>query len=368
MLVRENFYSTLEATLNKYFSAQGEDCYRVGNSFEFAKGFIYTHINAIISKNPSIAVKNFLLTEYTTRNFYKRLIAIAYINFLLNTRGFFANKKLTSINGAYLKSDILIYPCNKKIRIFNFKENYVDVVVKDSFPVSYIEKEIVFRQGIVSNHILPIISRSQSSYREKVINGKPLARIVNDVLYTEYRKLSYKILMKEISNQINIVNTTNYLSGLKKILTSKANDQVSHIFNATIDILTSYATEYLTEIQVVLSHGDFHHGNIWIENDTNHIFIIDFETCNERSIYYDYYTLFYNLRTYSFDENLKTVINNAENYESQCLLKSQIAVVLIEDIVFQTDEIEFFNNEHRLRELLSYHKKIENIIKEFYLS
>ncbi len=366
MLKREELYTTIERTLNRYFGFNEHQILKT-QSKSNGRNFAYTYerLNAIISKVPEKKVKEFLYTEYSTKQFFKRLLAQVYLRILLNTRGFFADKVLKNDVGTELESYILIYPCNKKIRIFNFKDNYVDVLVKDGFSNDLIAKEIEFREKHHSPHILPIRSKTQNSYREEIIDGIPLARITDKKKYKELLNQTLKILNSEISTYEKNIGTKEYVDKLKDKLYKKISGAELENLKETYENLSQIVLDSFNEIPVVLSHGDLQYGNVWVENRTEKIYIIDFETYSERSRFYDPYTLFHNLRSFNFHATMISLLNK----EGSEVIGNEniggiLALVLMEDFLFKADELVLFCNNSQKKEILYYNAKVTKVITQ----
>jgi len=134
MLKRESFYEINEKTLGVFYKGQEKQ----------KKLYVYPELNAIVTAHPSKKVKEYLYTEYRVSGSLLRRIAVKlYATVMLNSGGLLASKKLAIKNGA--DKDTLIYPCNKKYRIFNFKRNTVSVTPKYGFSTVDLKNEIAFR-------------------------------------------------------------------------------------------------------------------------------------------------------------------------------------------------------------------------------
>lgn len=291
MLKREDFYSINDKTLSGYFFRQ---------DLKKTKLYVYEKLNAIITSNPSKHVKDYLLCEYdVSGSIFKRLAVNAYVKACLNTHGLMSDKKLNIRN--CMTDDMLIYPCNKKYRIFDFGSNTVEVIVKAGFPEFNIRREIEFRtRGDLPLFVPRLIANTDHSYIEKIIDGKPVARIQdNEALkneaiqlikgYGSKRTVSGSDYCRELKEQIN--NYTNNKPYAAEILTL-----ADKLFERIC---------LLEKIQIGFSHGDLQPGNIWLENGTGHIYIIDWESWGERSAWYDEEVLYNKMRLIGMKEYLK---------------------------------------------------------------
>ena len=127
MLVREDFYSILKATLNRNrnllgfldgpieINERGKDCVL----------FVNPQLNAIMASHPSREVVNFLRKEYNVKgSLWRRWSVKFYLFFATLFVRFFSETGISILYGKDIKN-ILIYPCNKKIRLFDFSKGIV---------------------------------------------------------------------------------------------------------------------------------------------------------------------------------------------------------------------------------------------------
>lgn len=355
MLSREDFYDILLRTLNGHFSQINSKITSTKSKHEDLNVLhTYDKLNAIISEHPSKNVRAFLKTEYTVGgSLFRKLLVTAYLNIALHTRGLLSNKSNLFLKGVN-KNDIhhfLIYPCNKKIRIFNFKSNEIDVVTKAGFPNDSIKKEIEFRTRHKSLHVEPIIDYGVNWYRERIIDGTPLARINNSSEdYIFLKKKSLNILLSITESSITTINPAVYIKDIICKIKSITVPIIAYLpsIQYTLEqietILVGKLSGFDTSITLKLSHGDFHHGNIWIEKISNNIIIIDWETCDVRSEWYDVVTLFGGLRETKGIEHLLKKILSGEKHELSKLIREEdlnkiIFIVLLEDLLFRAVDL-----------------------------
>ena len=341
MMQREDFYKINERTLANFYP----------ETAEHSTLYIYPKLNAIVTHNPSQKVVDYLITEYSVRSSIKRVLTKLYVILAMRTGGLMADKKeriSTSIS-----HDTLIYPCNKKYRIFDFNSNSVSVIPKDGFDDSDLKHEIEFRQKSDNPDFVPkLIGIASRGYSESIINGRPLARMPYG--YDEYKHKAYEAFRLVYIKTNRDVDGLNYAGRLyNKIiscLTEKIKDKASVL--KTIHFLKKKVSE-LDTITLTFSHGDLQPGNIWIENNTNQIFIIDWESWGERSAWYDYDTLFNGLRPGSISNYLNTELDI-----------SRKSVVLLEDIIFQINELNSLPQNFGEDKFLQYIELISSWAKE----
>ena len=321
MLKREDFYEINKKTLERF-------CEKNSKKMDL---YVYPELNAIVRKKPSKTVKNYIYTEFKVGgSFIRRCFVFFYTRILLNTNGCFASKKLSL--PITLDSDSLIYPCNKKYRIFNFSKNVVRVVPKVGFSTEELEREIAFRKTNHGTFIPSLIEWKKDEYTEKIIDGYPVARsgkrtnelkqrawgIWQDFIKDTQETIKVSVYVKQLLVQIQQIFKE--VKGQNKAVEEKnLNELINKLSNPLL-----YNEE---ELVIVLSHGDLQQGNIWVERHTDQIYIIDWESYGQRSGWYDEAVLFKNLRT-------------EKGIREYCLaFDVKHNIVLLEDLIFRLQEL-----------------------------
>lgn len=336
MIKREDFYMLNEKTLLSYFC----DC------SEEKLLFVYPRLNAIITSTPSKKVKEYLLCEYDVReHLLKRLTVKSYVKLFLNSKGLLSDKKLSIPNT--MTNDMLIYPCNKKYRIFDFANGWVDVIGKYGFSDKGLRQEIEFRtKNRLPEFVLNILDISEKGYRELIIDGKPLARIGSG--FENLKKSAYAALRKFGEESDRVSKAKVYIQDLDEKILNLITDKVKEkvlLLKIVASLKNSLTT--LDSIDLTFSHGDLQAGNIWIENLTDKVYIIDWETWGERSVWYDKAVLFDNLRP-----------GDIYRYLLQNIPETEKAIVLLEDIIYQLTELNSLPSDYGLVHFNRYLKQI----------
>lgn len=318
MLHREDFYEINKKTLTGFF----------GEGLKGETLFVYPQLNAIITKRPSKEVKSYLYNEYKVRgNFIKALIVKVYVFVCLNSNGLLAQRKINIPNEMTAKK--LIYPCNKKYRIFDFENNIVTVIPKCGFPTRDLEREIEFRSNNQASFIPGLVSFSEKKYSENIIDGLPLARITGD--FENLCEQAVATLEKYAEKTENVIekNAKDYLFELKTRIDNFKNKENKNFDKTALEKVVSELADFVEDetITLTLSHGDLQPGNVWIDKDEK-IFIIDWESWNQRSVWYDRAIMFNNIRSKGLGEYLKS---NPKT--------TKTAIVCLEDIIFRLNEL-----------------------------
>lgn len=344
MLQRENFYSILPDTLIRYADFLGikPGSVSVVGKGEKADLYVNEKLNAIITSKPSKQVKDYLRTEYTVAGSPLRKMAVAaYLTAALTFVKSNAQRGL-KVGLREKADDILIYPCNKKIRLFDFSSGVVYTVLKESFPDIYIKRETEFRLKMDVSFVPKITHSGQGCYSETIINnGRPLARI-KDAEFVEEKKRKSLKLLTSLTKQPRKIDARTYVAELKerclKMLATKKgfveSDKVATIFDRLIEKTLE------CDIELVISHGDFQPGNIWIDENGKTV-IIDWETVKERTPFYDYAALYCSLRNHGGLNNFCERVR-ANSYLSTiegCSVDTVLALILAEELEYQTEEL-----------------------------
>lgn len=321
MLKREDFYSINQKTLEKYYATCKTK----------KRLYIYPELNAIVTARPSKLVRQYLYTEFRVNgSFLKRFLVRLYATVMLNSGGLLAAKSVVVHTDA--TKDTLIYPCNKKYRIFDFAKNQVSVLGKDGFPTDDLQHEIEFRTGNKAGFIPGLICSSEQGYSEVIIDGCPVARAGERM--TSLCDKAFAIWSDYISSSIQMIPAVEYAKQLAdqfRELNNRLQKLNKQVDNNQLDLLWTELQNILQAFQenvpVGLSHGDLQAGNIWVENKTDKLYIIDWESWKNRSTWYDRALLYEGLR-------------RTDGLEKYSACRDFIhTTVLMEDILFRMTEL-----------------------------
>ena len=321
MLKREDFYTINRKTLEKYYAT----------SEKKKRLYIYPELNAIVTAHPSKAVRQYLYTEFrVSGSFLKRLLVRIYATVLLNGWGLFASNSIELNTDA--DKNTLIFPCNKKYRVFDFAKNQVTVLGKDGFPTDDLQHEIEFRAGNKAGFIPGLLHSSAESYTEAIIDGCPVAR--SGARISELCDRAFTLWSEYIAPDILKIPAGEYAGMLeqrKLELKEKINGLGKQVDFAGLDRTWNELLQILRVsdqfVSVGLSHGDLQPGNIWVEDGTDAIYIIDWESWQKRSLWYDRAVLY---------EELRKTDGVARYAKNRDLIH---ATVLLEDIIFRLTEL-----------------------------
>lgn len=358
MLAREDFYTILEQTLVENHKALRiyADSVAVTDVDDRCSMFINAKLNAIISSSPSEAVINYLKTEYNVNgSFIRRVLVKAYLFAATTLVKAFSQKGIELRFGDDIdKDNILIYPCNKKIRLFDFRKRRVYTVLKRGFPALYIHREIRFRLEHKAPFVPQIIDSGKWFYSEHIINGIPLARINDDFFVAQCKEQAYNMVIS-LTETRHQVNAAAYLQKLKDTcmeqLKQKEGFKNMACAGSLLDTLSFVNPN--ENLPLVISHGDLQPGNIWWDMDKEQVVIIDWETVKSRSMLYDHAALYYNLRrknTYQSVVDSLKASSHIKSYAPFCSAESIAKIVMAEEMAYQVEELISFPGEIGLKE------------------
>ena len=356
MVVREDFYSILANTLQYYFETQGVDgvVSYTGTGSECEQVmYIYPKINVICRRFPSVRIIRYILSEFNIRNrCLINMLAKAYVLLCLLTGGALASKKLY-LTKAVFDRDTLIFPCNRKIRIFKFRLGYVDNVVKYSFTDRYFKNELDFRLSCNGNICPSILAYGSRWYREKILAGQPLARVRSDECYRigiddamsainsiAKATLTYENAHKYIDSLVHSIKTGLILANNRK------NIKTFLLAERITNIAHKKALAIVGDIPLCCSHGDLQTGNIWFDSRQLKTYLIDWETHARRTIWYDRVTLGLSTRRKDkvarminncTDRNVRNIIASGDDFTYE--MEAVMGILLLEDIQFYLEDM-----------------------------
>ena len=351
MLEREDFYSILQSTLNIYSSplSFSADPVEVRCDKKDCSLFVNPQLNAIMSAHPSQAVVKYLQTEYHIGGSWKRRMAVkVYLWLATHFVKQFSQRGL-QIQYNYDIRDLLIYPCNKKIRVFDFGRDVVYTALKQGFPDNYILREVTFRQREAkTKDFIPNIKVSDNGfYVEEIIHGRPLARINDNDFVEDKKRKAYQLILS-LTAKAETINSKEYINCLAdecdKLLHEKSLSTIERKqMQAIFDLLANEAVS--EDVPMVVSHGDLQPGNIWIKDKDEKIIIIDWETVKSRSPFYDLAALYLDMRRKKTPQSLyDRIIQNYSLFDTNndYNVKTIGAIVLAEELTYQTEELSSF--------------------------
>ncbi len=197
--------------------------------------------------------------------------------------------------------DLLIMPGNMRIKVFDYREQRILNLVKEGFPVTFVDTERMVRSQPIWDFVLPMVDLRSTAYWETMITGVSIDRLhpreragiehkVQDILYEMQQKDREVVVARQYAGQLR--------EGIARLLQELSGQQMGNTQEgSTILDLTNVLENAISEDEVILSasHGDFQNGNIFCSEE-GRITVLDWETYGKRSLGYDILTYFYQFR------------------------------------------------------------------------
>lgn len=374
---REDIYSIIESTLKEYYSdVHGINAEVRLSKDKFRNSFVvYPRIGVIISRVPTWEVMKHVYADFNVQGSVLRKIAAwGYITLCWCTFGLLGSRSLYVSNKKALHRNISIMACNRKIRIFDFKNRYVDAILKVGYHDNYFKNEIKARTTLNYSFIPGIEKIGSRWYREKVLDGSGLVRtapgkyekycneVISDIrqLYADYgSKISAEEYALRLSEALS--------KGINQLQKEKGANDVSYLECIKSKALNVLRAEDMS-IPITLSHGDLQTGNIIIDEKIDKVTIYDWETFGERSVWFDCSRLLlYSVRKEKFihmvnhyeDKDVKDSILLLDSNKNRNM-KQVMVILTLEDMKYWIDEIVDLPGEIGSEEI----KELVNKLKE----
>lgn len=358
LLAREDLYGIIERTLPGYY----REVFNLDVNVKLTRKhvgdclLVFPRLGVIISKFPSKKVKHEIYSQFDVQNnIIKKIIAKVYIFLCIHSFGVLADCGLFLSQKKLIDRDSLIIPGNRKIRFLYFREGFVDSIIKSGFSSFYFDNEVLVRERLCYSFIPKILDSNQNWYREKLLIGKGLVRepsssynIYLDELLSDLKQLYHDSLqfadsksycLQLVEWNCKIINS---LEEKKKLSCGE------YLLNIIAKMERIIQCSDSMNVPIVFSHGDLQTGNVHIEEETGNLYIIDWETGGNRSIWYDSTTV---LCTTRRKGKFSQMTNNRFNsdYKSKILYFDKnktrdidvvIAILVLEEMQFFVTEID----------------------------
>jgi len=356
MLFREDIYGIMERTLTEYYEKVYHEDVEVKVEKSVFKNFyiIYPRLGVAMARIPSVSVLRDIYSQFNVQgNVLRKLAAWGYITLCVMTFGLIGSRSLRISKKAFRDRKVYIMPCNRKIRIFNYREDYVDAILKEGFSDNNFRNELLYRNNPEFDFIPGIIEHGERWYREAIVKGTGLVRMPEPA-YSEKVEEIKALLKPFYEKDLHCVEAFPYCDELAKHVLSKLPElkekkhiETTEYIRSVIEKCLEMVKNSQTEVPVVVSHGDLQTGNILVESKTGKACIYDWETASERSIWYDmgrfllysqrkdkYAYMVNHCKDAQIKDNLLVFDANKERD-----MDVVIAILILEEFVAFTDEI-----------------------------
>ena len=356
MFEREDIYGILEKTMHQYFlEVQKKDVSISVSKAHFGQRLlIYPRLGIVVPRCPSWAIIKRTYVSFDVQgNLPKKLFAWTYITLCFLTFGLLADASLKLSDYSVWPNGMVVIPSNRKIRIYRYDQGFVDSILKVGFNDYYFKKELEVRKEPKFDFILGVLDYGDRWYREVLLKGRCLVRVSPDK-YDGYlqRVISDLSLFYSRNTKSTVAGpyieqlVKEYEEKLKQIEVSK-HIQCGNKIRKVIGIVKEKYGDSNESILLTLTHGDLQTGNIYLDEKNDQIYIIDWETVKEKSIWYDSATVMCETRR---KDKFSAMINLRHNPE---VIKKVLyfddtknrdmnlvaGVLLLEELGFFLDEI-----------------------------
>ena len=356
MFEREDIYKILEVTLKEYYQKvhNVEVDIEVRKKHLFQKMVIYPRLGIVVPLFPSWAViKRTYISFDVQNNLLKKLFAWAYITLCFLTFGLLADASVSISDRSVYSKDTVIIPSNRKIRIYEYGEGYVDSILKDGFNDYYFNNEIEVRKQPKYDFILGLLDYGPRWYREELLRGRCLVRCSGEEyqLYINQTIRDLEVFYKEYRVDIPANKYVKQLvPSYERIIAEiemKKHIRCGEKMRSVLKQMKAVCESSDEMIPLTLTHGDLQTGNIYIDEQNKKLYIIDWETVKQKSVWYDAATVMFATRR---ENKFSTMINDRFDKSVQEKLFTfdrqphdnmnlVAAILVLEEMGFFLDEI-----------------------------
>lgn len=321
MMEREPFYEILCQTMILYYKEVEKKeivfCDKKGKDTD--ELFLYYTQSFLSGRFPTKSMRDFLYSEYNIRgSLIKYIAGKAGVFLITHSMGLIAKKRFF-VRGIS-EADTFITPCNRSVRFYHFREGYVDCIVKDGYPETYMQNQLRFRLSHNYSFVPKIITYGERWYREKIMYGNALIRVRDKATYLYGQKITLKYLGEIVKNTLVQIEAGEYIETLKKevkellehfsVGNASASDKV---FGDLFCFIKGILPAEPLQIPTAVTHGDLQGGNIWVTKDRE-IIIYDWETNKRRTVWFDPATLLWKMHADPFSLDLESLVSEDEQF------------------------------------------------------
>lgn len=337
---REDIDGLIGKTLSEFY---GTD---VSVSDRYAPGafILNPRLNTAITCKADREIKKAVRTGHTVRrNTLLNIAMNAYITVAFSKHTLFGCKYIVFKEYPDHAEKHLIMPGNMKVKIFDYSSGTVTNLLKAGFEPGSIKKERSVRMDPEWGFVLPLEMIDGKGYRESLLKGCSFDRLEQDrkgqaekKIRSALRDIQRKGRRTEKSDSYTQALLDRIMVLLRQVKGSeKAKKSVADFAGCIKDGVRA------SDVEIAFSHGDFQYGNLFI-TEAGDLYVLDWETCEDRSIGYDILTFFYSFRyrrdylgridAFLSDSGWQKI--QERYYENAIDRRDVLRVYLLEDIVW----------------------------------
>jgi len=367
LLKREDFPRIFEQSFTKYLSDVFEVIAFVNwrNNSKSNTYLLVNHkLNVIYSKNINRRKLKSISSEYAYhQNILRHFLQKVYINIAICSyfEWLFIKAIIEIEPSNFDLSGLCIIPGNHSIRIIDLEASSCRVILKEGFNSKFIKNEIHLRNKYNFLPIPKLLNFDSEGlwYEEEQVNALPLNRINFQVIKDKALLNAQLFLSRLYKKTLVRVNLGNYLESLydscisliKTLPCPYTQDNKKRIEGILILLIANLSKFKDYDIELVQSHGDFQPANILVDKIEEHLYLIDWEYSDKRSLYYD--ALVFETQSRApkgLSKRLRRALDESNTSWRWCtnniqakLTKLELSVFLIEDLIVRLSELQIPN-------------------------
>lgn len=304
---------------------------------------IFSELNIISDGLEEEPLRLFLKNEYVNhRRGIEKILSYLYVFYVAHLISKLFYPKV-SINICSDVQRFFVIYCNQRIRLFDLDRKKILIFLKNGYSKSSFKHELSLRHTYSHPIMVPFKNKCDHMYEEPMLSGRPLARINSSS--KEYSSACFLAF----SGYDNFQAKAKEYHCIKDYI-SKLQDQILELGFEGNKIIQNWFQELVfkssdAQIDLSISHGDLHHGNIWLCNEKS--VIIDWESIDFRAVVYDQFFLLNTIRpNFVIDGNYinrrkKFINETAQRFSRNISLECDgiRSVLILEDFRYRLREI-----------------------------
>lgn len=352
---RENVLSILKETLEKYYTQRtGEKVIiEYSNKIKPESFVLVPKLGMVMRPFPCKEICKHYYDAYNIRDSIVKNIGAKLMVFVAthSKRLLALSQYLNVIPSDTVGNKTIFSICNRTIRIFDYNTGNTVSIQKSGFSDKYFKQHLMFRINNAYDFIPPMLSYGDNWFEEKILSGVMLARLTDEREYNRAIECALKDMsliaentLQNLDAKLYLHDLVNYINdGLRKAFDNKGISSFDFA-EQYISFLETQASSIDGLIPTVVSHGDLQGGNILVAPDK--VWIIDWETNERRSAWFDAITLQFATRYHGGIMQLTKVCMEDDAiqkmmrvYKCEFDPKKIIVIFLLEDIKFYMEDM-----------------------------
>lgn len=298
---REDVLNILKETLEKYYSqiaGEKKVIIEYSNKIKPESFVLVPKLGMVMRPFPCKKIRKHYYNAYNIRDSIVKNVGAKLLIFIAtHSKKILALSQYLNVVPSDVVGDKTIFAiCNRTIRIFDYNTCKTVSIQKSGFSNKFFKQHLMFRINNSYDFIPPICSYGDNWFEEEILSGVMLARLTDKKKYSMAIECVLNDMRCIAENTLQHLDAKSYLfslinyinEGLRKASDVKGINSVV-IAQQYITLLRKQALKIDGLIPTVVSHGDLQGGNVLVAHDK--VWIIDWETIERRSVWFDAITL-----------------------------------------------------------------------------